>query len=78
MVNKLKQLFCKHEYVTISNFYGDAINDMSAFSNKIIRSVQRCQKCGKLHKSEYLDKNCHIVNFDLYHNETLGIWRNLE
>lgn len=67
-----KKLFCKHEYVTISNFYGDAILDMSAFSNKIIRSIQQCKKCGKLHRSEYLDKKCKIVNFDIiYENGNL-------
>lgn len=78
LANKIKQLFCKHDYVTITNFYGDMINNMSISSKKIIRSVQQCRKCKKIHKSEKIDKNCHIVNFDMYRNETLGIWRNLE
>ena len=75
--NKIKQLFCIHNYETITNFYGDAINDMSAFSKKIIRSLQRCKKCGKLHKSEYLDRNCKVVNFDIiYENGNLRSVKN--
>lgn len=63
-----KKLFCKHEYVTISNFGGDAILDISIFSRKIIRSLQMCKKCGKLHRSEYLDKNCKITNLQFEEN----------
>lgn len=67
------KLFCKHNYITVTNLYGDAINYYSASSNKIIRSIQRCKKCGKIHKSEYLDKDCKIINYTLYYNN--GIFR---
>lgn len=67
--SKIKQLFCKnHNYKTITNFYGDAILDASCCSKKIIRSLQYCTKCGKLRKSEYLDKNCKVVNFDIIYD----------
>ena len=75
--NKIRQLFCMHNYKTITNFYGDAINDMSVSSRKIIRSLQRCKKCGKLHKSEYLDRNCKVINFDIiYENGNLRSVKN--
>lgn len=67
--SRIKQLFCKnHNYKTITNFYGDAILDASCYSKKIIRSLQYCTKCGKLRKSEYLDKNCKVVNFDIIYD----------
>lgn len=66
--NKIKQLFCIHDYETVTNFYGDAIDDMSVLSKKIIRSLQRCKKCGKFHKSEFLDKNCKVINFDIIYD----------
>ena len=66
--NKIKQLFCIHDYETVTNFYGDVIDDISAFSNKTIRSLQRCKKCGKFHKSEFLDKNCKVINFDIIYD----------
>ena len=66
--NKIKQLFCIHDYETVTNFYGDAINDMSSFSKKTIRSLQRCKKCGKFHKSEFLDKNCKVINFNIIYD----------
>ena len=66
--NKIKQLFCIHDYETVTNFYGDAIDDMSVLSKKIIRSLQRCKKCGKFHKSEFLDKNCKVINFNIIYD----------
>ena len=66
--NKIKQLFCIHDYETVTNFYGDAIDDMSVLSKKTIRSLQRCKKCGKFHKSEFLDKNCKVINFDIIYD----------
>lgn len=63
LVNKIKQLKCKHNYITFTNFGGDAIIYVSSFSKKIIRSLQVCTECGKIHKSEYLDKNCRRTNF---------------
>lgn len=69
MANKIKQLFCNHDYETLTNFYGDGILEVSNLSSKIIRSLQKCKKCGKIHKSEYLDYDCPIINFNIYHKD---------
>ena len=69
VVNKIKQLLCKHSYETLTNFYGDYILEMSIFSSKIIRSLRKCKKCGKVYKSEFLDKNCPIINFDILYED---------
>lgn len=66
--SRIKQLFCKpHVYKTITNFYGDAIIDMSMGRRETVRSMLCCTKCGKFKPSPFLDKNCKVVNFDLIH-----------
>ena len=52
---------CKHEFVTVSNFYGDYIDYISTGST-VYRSRQKCIHCGKERLSEYLDKKCKVVN----------------
>lgn len=52
----LKRLFCKHEYKTITNLYGDIIN----YSNGL-RSIKECIYCNKRIKG-VLDKNCKEIN----------------
>lgn len=60
-----EQLFglpiCKHEFVSVSNFYGDYINYVST-GFPVYRSRQKCIHCGKERLSEYLDENCKVVN----------------
>ena len=51
-----KRLFCKHEFKTITNLYGDAINRFNA------RSIAQCIHCGKAVFSGRLDPNCKKVN----------------
>ena len=53
-----------HEYETITNLHGDYINFYSD-SKKIVKSVRKCKHCGKILFSEYLDKDCSLVNFYL-------------
>ena len=56
----IKKLFCKHEHTyTVTNFYGDAINEFGC------RSWKRCRDCDKIIKSG-LDKNCNRVNEPYY------------
>lgn len=57
----LKQLKCKHEFATISNFYGDYIDYIST-GFPIYRSRQKCIHCGKERLSEYLDDKCKVIN----------------
>lgn len=68
LVTRIKRLFCKHEFVTITNFYGDMINQVSG-AGKTIRSVQECTKCGKRRASTSLDKKCHIINCNIYYKD---------
>lgn len=53
----VKVLFCKHDYVTYFNLYGDYINRHNGY-----RRVCRCCKCGKLKHFSDLDKNCKLYN----------------
>jgi hypothetical protein len=46
-----KKWFCKHDYELVMNFYGDTIIHM-AFK----RSMWKCDKCGKVKFSDYLNK----------------------
>ena len=57
----IKRLKCNHEFITVSNFYGDYINYISS-GFPIYRSRQKCIKYGKERLSEYLDKNCKVIN----------------
>lgn len=61
----LEELFglpiCKHEFVTVSNFYGDYINYVST-GFPVYRSRQKCIHCGKERLSEYLDEKCKVIN----------------
>lgn len=57
-----RQARCRHEFETISNFYGDYIDHIANNPKKIYRSRVRCKKCGKEKLSEYLDKNCTVTN----------------
>ena len=48
---------CKHENIhTITNIYGDAIVGLNC------RSIRNCIDCGKVIKSDSLDKNCKRSN----------------
>lgn len=50
LINQLcKQLFCKHEWVHVSNIYGDMIR-YTGWK----RSVWKCKKCGRLKYKENL------------------------
>lgn len=51
-----KRLFCKHEYKTLTNLYGDAINTFHG-----ARSIKECIHCGKW-KYSGLDPDCKKVN----------------
>ena len=62
---RIKQHFCKqHVYKTISNFYGDAIIDVSLGRKQPIRSLLCCVNCGKLLFSPFLDSKCKIINLN--------------
>ena len=68
--NFLKRFFCLHDYYTVTNLYGDAINYAASIfdGNRVIRSIQQCKNCGKIKRSEFLDKNCKVINYNIYHN----------
>jgi len=55
-MNIIKRLFCKHDFETITNLYGDAINTFNG-----ARSIQRCRRCGKIAYGG-LDPDCKRVN----------------
>ncbi len=57
----IKRFKCNHEFITISNFYGDYIDYISR-GFPIYRSRQICIKCGKERLSEQLDKKCKVIN----------------
>lgn len=60
MIKFIKRLRCKHENLTtISNFYGDAINYFGC------RSMKQCDDCGKIIKSDCIDKDCKKCNFQV-------------
>jgi|GEM_PF-3511526 len=64
MFRFLKRLSCKHEdEVCLTNLHGDMIDMFNTSPQKIYRSVWQCQDCGRVRRSEYLNKNCNIVNF---------------
>lgn len=53
-----RRLFCRHKRIScISNFYGDAINDMNC------RSLWECDRCKKLFMSDNLCSDCKYINF---------------
>lgn len=52
-----EKLFCKHEYITLTNIHGDAINQFNG-----ARSISECVKCGKQRYNKYLDPECLNVN----------------
>lgn len=43
---------CEHEYITITNLYGDMINNFGG-----ARSIRKCIHCDKIEYGE-LDENC--------------------
>ena len=45
---RIKKLFCKHDYITFANLYGDLINSLG------YRTVFWCKKCGKMKFSKEL------------------------
>lgn len=56
---------CKiHEYETITNLYGDAINQFPMKNGRVTRSIRRCKHCKKIIYSPMLDIKCDIVNFN--------------
>lgn len=56
MKNLVKKIFCKHEYKTTTNLYGDAINYFNG-----ARSLKKCINCGKIIKGNF-DNNCREIN----------------
>lgn len=62
----IKRARCTHDFVTVSNFYGDYINHVSS-GFPVYRSRQKCVKCGKERLSEWLDKTCKIVNDEVWY-----------
>lgn len=57
---------CKvHEYETITNLYGDAINMYPMKNGRVTRSIRRCKHCKKIIYSPILDLKCSIVNHDM-------------
>ena len=75
VVNKIKQLFCKHKWVTISNFYGDMANYKSS-KDKTIRSEQICALCYKHRLSPNIDNKCKIINYDIHYDK--GIFKEVK
>lgn len=53
----IKRKRCNHQYVTITNLHGDAIN----FYNGS-RSISKCSDCGIIRFNNYLDSKCSNVN----------------
>lgn len=64
MFKFLKRIKCQHEYETITNLCGDAINWFSS-GKKVMRSIKECRFCGKRIGSEYLDLDCKTTNFKI-------------
>ena len=63
----LKQLFCKHENKTcLTNCYGDYIDIASGYKFPTIRSIWKCKDCGKIIKSQYLVKDCSVINWAIW------------
>lgn len=56
-VQIIKRLFCKHEFKTLTNLYGDAIN---LFNGN--RSIKQCVYCGKIKFDGRIDPNCKRIN----------------
>ena len=56
-MHPFKKLFCKHEFKTLTNLYGDVINHFGG-----ARSISKCSHCGKEIKCYTLDKNCKEIN----------------
>lgn len=57
LVKIFKRLFCNHEFKTITNLYGDAVNLFNG-----ARSIRKCIHCGKTVFSGFLDFDCDKVN----------------
>jgi len=55
-MNPFKRLFCKHEFKTVTNISGDAIQHFGG-----ARSISKCFKCGKI-KYSGLDNKCKEIN----------------
>jgi len=53
--NFLKRLFCKHDYRTVANIYGDAIINFGG-----ARSIQQCRHCRKIRYGDGLDDTCKV------------------
>lgn len=65
-----KRLHCQHEFETITNLAGDAINIFSR-GKKVIRSIQTCTKCGKVKLNGSLDPKCDKVN-DIHYYDIIN------
>lgn len=52
MINYFKRIKCEHSYnIKVEEYYGDNI-----IRNNFYRSLWKCNKCGSLSKSEYLEE----------------------
>lgn len=67
MVNKIKQLICRHKYETITNLYSQ-ITKMNN-GKTTVRSVQKCKYCGKRRYLPYYDKKCKIIDYEIYYDK---------
>lgn len=47
----IKRIRCKHSYKLLKTVHGDMIIHLG-----YKRSIWKCDKCGKLHFSDYLDR----------------------
>lgn len=57
MIKLLKRLFCKHDYKTLTNLYGDVVREYNG-----AKSIQICTKCGKRIYCSCIDPECRKVN----------------
>ena len=57
-VDKLKRIFCRHNYQLFANIYGDLVHDFDA------RTVYICKKCGKRkYVKDYIEAPLNYNNF---------------
>lgn len=63
MFNFIKRLFCKHEYITVTNLAGDHVTWFNG-----AKSIRKCKHCGKILYEEKADNNCSVYN---------NVWREI-
>ena len=55
--NLIRNLFCKHEFKTLTNLKGDI-----SFDYGLGKSMRKCVNCNKLIITSKYDNKCNIVN----------------